>query len=218
MSLIQLGGPPRGRWLAWSGGKNAAHALEFVGGAEGLITWLNPKGEVSGSRVGRDLLEASVASTGLPSVIGATPEEALATAFAQGARSVVFGDPQGGSDGDRHRAWAEAAGLDVVMPFAKLDPETLAEAIAFSVRSVITVVDHTRAPRAWVARTFSRTLLDERPATVHPTGGGGELETFACAGTMFRKPLSPRWQDLEHDERWAVARLQPGSPRGYGDG
>ncbi|MEL6184827.1 MAG: hypothetical protein AAFU79_09400, partial [Myxococcota bacterium] len=210
MTLVRIGGAPAGRWIAWSGGKNAAHALEYVGGAEGLVTWMDDADRVAGNRVSRSLLEASVASVGLPSVVAASPEAALAQAAAQGARSVVFGDPPEGTQVDVHRAWAEAAGLEVKMPFARLDPDVLAEALAFSVRSVLTVVDHTRAPRAWIARTFSASLLEERPPAVHPTGGRGEFETFACAGTVFGRPLAPKWEDLEHDERWAVAHLAPG--------
>lgn len=211
MTLIQLGG--RGAWLAWSGGKNAALALQ-TRPVEGLVLFVDEAGRFPESRVPAALREEQVASLGLPAVV--VEGRDLTELRARGARSVVYGDAAGSASRAEHLALAEAVGLQAEFPLEAQAPETLAASLAETFGAVMTAVDHTRAPRPWIGRTFSPALREEWVDTVHPTGGRGELHTFVCTGPGLRRPLSPRWEDLEHTETWAYAHLVPGPRRGYG--
>lgn len=218
MSLVQLRRPGPPAWLAWSGGKNAAHALarERVGG---LVAFVDAEDRLAGSEAPRALLEEQAASIGLELRVAPPPETTtvLTALAAAGVRRLVFGDAAGSASRAAHARLAAEAGLDPVFPLAHLDPEVLArEMIDAGIRCVLSAVDAARAPRAWVGRTFSAALLEERPPEVHPTGARGEFHTFVCGAPVLQRPVSPRWEALEHPGTWAMARLVPGPRRGYG--
>lgn len=210
--------------MAWSGGKNAAHALSVVRRdrgerVEGLLTWLDDDGRVEGSEVPLSLLEEQVRSVGLEHLSApARDRDAVQKHLSvRGIEGLVFGDAPASSTLEAHVAYANDVSLQPIFPFAEQAVEELARDIADGVRSVLTVVDARRVPRSWVGRVFGASLLDERPEGMHPTGGAGEFESFACGAPVLTRPLSPRWVDLEHHGGWARARLEPGPRRGYGD-
>lgn len=235
MTLVRLGrGGPRA-FVAWSGGKNAAHALYRVRSSgrariEGLLTLVNEEGEVPESRVPAALVREQAEAAGLelvvarigpepPSSLAGEAGEALATLRGRGIEALVFGDPEGSTTLEAHRAFSEAAGLEPIFPLSEDPPDALAETmLKTGHRAVLTAVDRSLVARAFVGRTFSRALLDEMPAGAHPTGGRGEFHTFECGSPALRSPISPRWADLEHIGTWAIARLVPGPRRGYGEG
>lgn len=220
MSLVRLSRGPRA-WVAWSGGKNAAHALDVVRSEgqlriEGLYARVDASGGLPESQVSRALLVEQAASVGLPLVTVSQTESEPSRP--EGMDALVFGDSAGSITLEDNRAWAVRLGVTPAFPLVDVPAHELAAAmLAAGVRSVLTAVDHTRAPRAWVGRTFSQALMDEYPKGVHPTGGGGEFHTFCCGGRALGRPISPSWVELEHTDRWAIARLAPGARRAYGD-
>ena len=219
--------------MAWSGGKNAAFALDRLrsatgAGVEGLWVWLDRSDHVLGNRVSLALIEAQGRSVGLPlrtvsfdaSRAGGWDEalaDDLKRLHEEGVERLVFGDAQGSSTFERHARLATGLGLEACFPLMDDAPSEVAQAIVASkLRSVLTAVDRSQAPRAWVGRTYSAPLIDEHPEGVHPTGGRGEYHTFACGGPVLQRPVSPQWVDLVETDGWAVAQLAPGAPRGYG--
>lgn len=224
MSLVHIQSRKRCAWLAWSGGKNALLALQVtrerdLARLEGLITFVDSSDALLGNRVPIALVEEQARSVGLPLCIVEVERSSpsLSELRKTGVSRLIFGDLRGSPTLEGHRSIAEEAGLEPIFPFGEEPPAEMAhKVLAAQIRSVLTVVDHTRAPRAWIGRTFSESLLAELPEGVDPVGAQGEFHTFACGGSMMTRPVSPRWIDLEHTETLAIARLTQGSPRGYG--
>ena len=223
MTVVRIASSRRRAWMAWSGGKNAAFALERLREEgfriEGLVAWLDADGRLAGSGVPIDLVREQSESLVLPLVTAprARIPEVLEELSAKGPRLLAFGDPAGSVDEPEHRELAARNDLEAVFPLFDLEPSVLARRIVQDgFRSVLTAVHRQRTPQAWLGRTFSFALLDEWHMGIHPTGGRDEFHSFVCGGPGFRRPVSPRWVDLDHRGDWLLARMAAGPRRGYG--
>jgi uncharacterized protein (TIGR00290 family) len=210
---------PRGRvepkkepaLLSWSTGKDSAYALEVVradGPFEivGLLTTASPsRGRVSVHGVRRELLELQAKSLGLPLTTVDLPSpcpneeyeramaRALAPAWAEGIRTIVFGD----LFLEPIRSYRERflARIDMRAAFPLWGRDTIqlaAEMLERGIRARLSCIDPRRLDRSFVGREFDAGLLSSLPPGVDPCGENGEFHTFVTNAPSFERPLSIR--------------------------
>ncbi len=214
--------------LSWSGGKDAAWALQTLrarGNVEvvGLVTTLTEGYDrIAMQGIRRDILHAQAKACGLPVIEAWMPQRAsnaiyeasYAAGLAEaqrrwpGVRDIAFGDlflPD-------IRAYREAlcARLDWTPHFPIFDAAAgytarLSRAMRDAgLRSALTCVDTEQLDGAFSGREFDEALLHELPATCDPCGENGEFHTLAYAGPMFEQPLRVRrGETVLRDERFA---------------
>ncbi len=197
--------------VAWSGGKDAACALERlrddpawrIAGILTTVTQGYDRIAIHGVR--RSLLETQVARLGLPLYEAQIPQQATneqyETAFAQAlvrARgdepaldSIAFGDLFLADV----RAYREAllARLDWhgVYPLWGENTAQLARnVIARGYRAVLTCVDTQQLDARFCGREFDAALLADLPASCDPCGENGEFHTLVYAGPLWEKPIA----------------------------
>ncbi|HEY4529526.1 MAG TPA: ATP-binding protein [Luteimonas sp.] len=196
--------------LAWSGGKDAAWALQVmreqgeveVCGLLSTITEGDDRASMQGLRV--EILRAQAAAAGLPLVECRLPRncdntryEARFSAALDEARArwpgidrIAFGDLQLADI----RAWREALtarlGWTPMFPLFGADTATLARTMVDrGLRASLCCVDTTRLPVTFAGRPFDAALLDALPPGVDPCGEAGEFHTCVQAGPMFDAPV-----------------------------
>jgi uncharacterized protein (TIGR00290 family) len=213
-------------WVSWSSGKDSAWALHVVqkSGAfdvAALLTTVNRTHErVAMHAVRQSLLEAQAAAAGLPLVAVPIPSpcsneeyeramaEAMDRALAEGVTHMIFGDLFL-EDVRRYREEKLApCGIAPVFPLWGIPTRQLAEEmIAGGLRSYLTCVDPRKLDKSFAGREWNSQLLAELPATVDPCGECGEFHTFACAGPMFRAPISVRAGEVVERDGFVFADL-----------
>ncbi|MBO0742913.1 MAG: hypothetical protein J2P51_15995, partial [Hyphomicrobiaceae bacterium] len=195
--------------LSWSTGKDSAWTLNVLrqqGDVEvvGLVTTINAAfGRVAMHGVRRALAEAQAQAVGLPlhwlEIPHPCPNDAyeqIMGAFvkqqaAAGVTAMAFGDLFL-EDIRRYRETRLArTGLTPLFPLWGIETGKLArQMIAGGLEAYVTCVDPQKLPARLAGRRFDAALLAELPAGVDPCAENGEFHTFACAGPMFRTPIS----------------------------
>jgi uncharacterized protein (TIGR00290 family) len=209
--------------VAWSGGKDAAWALQMArqGGVEvaGLLT-TTAHGRVAMHEVRGALVEAQAAAAGLPlwtvplpwpcpnSEYETAMRAALVRARQDGIEAVVFGDLFLADI----RAWRESllagSGIEPVFPLWGKDTRALAaEMIGRGLRATLVCVDLARLPARFAGRDFDPALLADLPEGCDPCGENGEFHTFAWAGPMFRAGVPIERGAVEERGGFAFADL-----------
>lgn len=211
--------------LSWSGGKDAAWALDALrrrGEVEvvGLFTTVTEGHErisMQGIRV--EVLRAQAAAAGLPVIESRIPqaadnaryEAAFAAALARararwpGLSRIAFGDLFLADI----RAWREALcarhGWTPLFPLFGADTAALArDMIAGGLRAALCCVDTTLLDARFAGRAFDAALLDALPPGADPCGERGEFHTCVVAGPMFSAPLAvERGATVLRDGRFA---------------
>ena len=221
--------------LSWSGGKDSALALAALREdprleVVALMTSVTREYDrISIHGVRRVLLEAQVASTGLPLIeVTLEPQcsnEAYEAAFLDavdrlrvahpGVETLAFGD----LFLEDVRAYREGllrrAGLTGRFPLWGRETRQLAhEFVAGGFVAHLACVDTTQLDARFAGRRFDDSLLAELPAGVDPCGERGEFHTFVSAGPIFAHPIAVSCGDIVlRDGRFAYCDILP-SPAG----
>ena len=211
--------------LSWSGGKDAAWALQALRHRRevevvGLLTTLTEGFDrVSMQGIRREVLHAQARAAGLPLIESWIPQaadnaayiarftNALADARARwpGLSHLAFGDLFLADI----RAWREALCADLgwtpLFPLFGNDTRSLARTmLEGGLRAHLCCVDTTRLDAAFAGHAFDSALLDALPAGIDPCGEYGEFHTCVFAGPMFDTPLAlQRGATVLRDGRFA---------------
>jgi uncharacterized protein (TIGR00290 family) len=205
--------------MSWSSGKDSALALHRARTTHDLevsrllVTVNRAARRVSMHAVRLELLALQAERVGLPLHLVELPEhcpndvyesamgDAVASAVADGAELVVFGDLFL-ADVRRYRE-DRLAGTGVVPVFPLWDEPTdrlAREMLDAGVRAVLTCVDPSVLAPEFVGRPFDADLLADLPAGVDPCGERGEFHTFVWDAPGFRAPIPiDVGEPVEHD-------------------
>jgi uncharacterized protein (TIGR00290 family) len=220
--------------LAWSGGKDSSLALAALQRdptleVVALVTTITRDFDrISMHGVRRSVLEAQVASIGLPLIEASIPavasnalyEVAFAAALEQvrgrwpEIRHLAFGDLFLTDVRTYRERLLEPLGWEPLFPLWLRDTAALArDFVASGYRAVLTCVDTTQLGAEFAGREFDRDFLDELPASVDPCGEQGEFHTCIYAGPIFRWPLQVRTGErLRRDGRFEYCDVTLGIP------
>jgi len=214
--------------VAWSSGKDAAHALHETrekGLAEvvGILTTITePFARVSMHGVREQVLDMQAASLGLPctrvripapcpdGVYAERMSETLATLRGDGVTHVVFGD----LFLEDVRAYREKnlarVGMEAIFPLWNLDTRTLSrEMIRSGLRARITCVDPRRVDPALAGREGNLDLVESLPCEVDPCGENGEFHTLATHGPVFSDPVAVTPGEVVERDGFVFADMVP---------
>lgn len=225
-----MSAPPVQVLLSWSGGKDAAWALQAMrrdSGIDvvGLLTTFTAGYERSSMQgVRRDVVQAQADAAGLPllqalipqqcdnSLYEATFADALARAAQRwpGLATIAFGDLLLADVRDWRQALCARLGWQALFPLFGADTATIArEMIAGGLRAQLCCVDTQLLDRRFAGRGFDAGLLDELPGPVDPCGENGEFHTCVSAGPMFSAPLTLQaGETVLRDGRFAYTDFQ----------
>ncbi len=197
--------------LLWSGGKDAALALEVLRQGGGchvaalVTTALAPEGTVQAHGVPLVLIEAQARALGLPLHVvhvpaGATNDayeahvaEALAPLGAQGVTAVAAGDLLLEDVRAYREALIRRCGFDALFPLWQQSTEALARRfIRRGYRALVCSVDTEQLDAFFAGRPYDAALLRDLPAGVDPCGENGEFHTFVTGGPPFARPVPVR--------------------------
>lgn len=216
-------------WLAWSSGKDSAWALHRVR-REGqfeiaaLFTTVNRAfGRVAMHGVREALIDAQAEHAGLPLIKIPIPHpcpneayeqamaEAMERARAEGVTHVIFGDLFLEDIRQYREQNLARCGLRPVFPLWGIETGGLArEMIDGGLEARIVCLDPKKVPRDFAGRAFDARLMGDLSEGVDPCGENGEFHTFACAGPMFRGPISVKAGEVVEREGFVFADLLPG--------
>jgi uncharacterized protein (TIGR00290 family) len=211
--------------LAWSSGKDAAFSLHVLReqcvDVIGLLTTISdPSDRVTMHGVRIDLVRRQAQAVDLPLLEVRIPSpcpneayeaamaDALATARAQGATAVAFGDLFL-EDVRRYREQRMAGtGLRALFPLWGRPTLALAEEmIATGQKAVLACVDPRALPGEYAGRDFDASLLRGLPTGVDPCGENGEFHSFAWDGPAFRRPVPVRVGEVAERDGFVYAEL-----------
>jgi uncharacterized protein (TIGR00290 family) len=196
-------------WMSWSSGKDSALALHRARELSGfevtrlLVSLDADANRVSMHAVRSELLDLQAARLGLPvhrvelpapcpnDTYEAAMREATATARADGATRMVFGDLFLGDVREYREAGLVGTGLIPTFPLWDEPTDRLArEMLDAGVRAVLTCVDRSVLPASFAGRPFDTDLLADLPAHVDPCGERGEFHTFVWDAPGFSAPIA----------------------------
>lgn len=218
--------------LSWSGGKDAAVALQTLRDAgtppDGLVTtFTSDTDRVSHQGVERGLLERQAAAIGLPLLAVELPDPcpndayvaALADAFAgvDDLEAVHFGDLHLADLRAWRTRWLATLGLEARFPLWGTDTGQLARRLVADRWSVTVVtVDTTLLDAAFCGRAYDAAFLADLPDPVDPAGEGGEFHTLVTSGPVLRHRVPVEvvgtWTDADGRFERAQLRAVPRQP------
>jgi len=197
--------------VAWSGGKDAACALERLRvdpawRVAGIVTTVTQGYErIAIHGVRRALLEKQAARLDLPLYEAQIPPQAsneqYEAAFAQALARARARDPalESIAFGDLFladvRAYREALlarlGWHGAYPLWGENTAALARSIVNrGYRAVLTCVDTQQLDADFCGREYDDALLDDLPASCDPCGENGEFHTLVYAAPLWREPIA----------------------------
>jgi len=217
--------------VSWSSGKDSAFALHEVRSADayevvGALTTVTAAfGRVSMHGVREELLDAQIASLGLPSrkiyipspcpnsVYEREMADVLTEAKRNGVTNVLFGDLfLQDIRAYRERQLAEL-GLQGIFPLWMRDTAQLArQMLDAGVQATLTCVDLRKLDVSFAGRSFDAGLLRSLPPGIDPCGENGEFHTFVSAGPMFRAPIPVSVGEIVQRDGFAFADLLSAKP------
>ena len=214
--------------LAWSGGKDSAHALQQLRAAGdveicGLLTTVRETdGSISIHEVSAELLALQTAATGLQLTTVGLPDPcpnevyqermhaALRGARDRGIDTLAFGDLFLEDIRAFRERLLEGTGIAPAFPLWGRDTAALArEIVASGIRAVVTCVDTAQLDARFTGREVDGAFLDELPDGVDPCAENGEFHTFVCDGPGLRSPVGVRVGDVSLRGGFAVCELRP---------
>ncbi|MFQ5888555.1 MAG: diphthine--ammonia ligase [Gemmatimonadota bacterium] len=209
--------------VAWSGGKDSAHALHRARRGGYPVTCLlnlydGASGRVRFHGVRQELIAAQAHALGCSLHQRATGRDDFEAVFlaaleelrAAGMRGVVFGNIHLADVREWYETRTRRLGLDHVEPLWGEDPGRLArEAVEAGIRATIVSVDLAQADAAWLGCGLSEKLIREMEESTgaDPCGEHGEYHTFVHDGPDFRWPLRLRAGDIFEAENHRLLDL-----------
>ncbi len=214
--------------FCWSGGKDSAMALHTLLTQKqyrvtALLTTVTEGYErISMHGVRRELLQQQAKSIGLPlhevrippncnnAIYEGRMEEALATHFAKGVRTVAFGD----IFLEDLRAYREKnlarVGMTALFPIWKRDTRELIQFFrAQGFRSIAVCIDGKVLARRFAGRELDDAFFAELPPGVDFCGENGEFHTFVFDGPIFQSPLRARTGEIVERDSFIFCDLLP---------
>jgi uncharacterized protein (TIGR00290 family) len=220
---------PDGFVLLWSGGKDAALALDVLHSQsprriEALLTTVvEGEDRVTMHGTPLSLVRQQAGALGLPLHVMRVPamppndvyearlDASLTPLLDGGFGTVVAGD----LFLDDVRAYREQAikslGATALFPLWQRDTTWLARRfLERGYRAVVTAVDTTQLDPSFAGRVYDEAFLDDLPDDVDPCGEHGAFHTFVTDGPPFRQPVPVAMGAEEPGERMHTVQLAPG--------
>ena len=214
--------------FCWSGGKDSAMALHAVSQRPHvrvvalLTTVTETYDRISMHGVRRELLVQQAESIGLPlrevrippqcvnPIYEARMEEALRSYYAEGVRTVAFGD----IFLEDLRAYREKnlarIGMTAFFPIWKRDTRALIRGFhAARFRAIAACIDPRVLDRSFAGRELDESFFHDLPAGVDPCGENGEFHTFVFDGPIFRYPIPVRAGEIVERDSFIYCDLLP---------
>jgi uncharacterized protein (TIGR00290 family) len=214
--------------FCWSGGKDSAVALHVLLQRDdvlviALLTTVTEGYErISMHGVRRELLDRQAKSIGLPlhevrippecgnPLYEARMEEALRLHYANGIRSVAFGD----IFLEDLRVYREKnlarIGMSALFPIWKRDTRELIRHFhAHKFRSIAVCIDGKLLDRTFAGRELDQTFFNDLPPGIDPCGENGEFHTFVFDGPIFRTPIPVRTGEIVERDSFIFCDLLP---------
>ena len=214
--------------FCWSGGKDSAMALHAlvkrpdVRIAALLTTVTETYDRISMHGVRRELLVQQAQSLRLPlhevripphcvnAIYEARMEEALRVHYAEGVRTVAFGD----IFLEDLRAYSEKnlarIGMTALFPIWKRDTRELIRSFhAARFRAVAACIDPKKLDRSFAGRELDDSFFCDLPTGVDPCGENGEYHTFVFDGPIFSNPIPIRAGEVVERDSFIYCDLLP---------
>ncbi len=214
--------------FCWSGGKDSAMALHTLLQRPGvriaalLTTVTETYDRISMHGVRRELLVQQAQSIGLPlhevrippqcvnAIYEARMEEALRIHYAEGVRTVAFGD----IFLEDLRAYREKnlarIGMTALFPIWKRDTRELIRSFhAANFRAIAACIDPKALNCSLAGRELDDSFFRDLPAGVDPCGENGEFHTFVFDGPIFRNPIPVRAGEVVERDSFIYCDLLP---------
>jgi uncharacterized protein (TIGR00290 family) len=214
--------------FCWSGGKDSAMALHTllqhpdVRIAALLTTVTETYDRISMHGVRSELLVQQAQSIGLPlhevrippqfvnPIYEARMEEALRIHYAEGVRTVAFGD----IFLEDLRAYREKnlarIGMTAFFPIWKRDTRELIRSFhAAKFRAIAACIDPKALDRSFAGRELDESFFRDLPAGADPCGENGEFHTFVFDGPIFRHPIPVRAGEIVERDSFIYCDLLP---------
>jgi uncharacterized protein (TIGR00290 family) len=214
--------------FCWSGGKDSAMALHALSQrpdvrAVALLTTVTETYDrISMHGVRRELLVQQAQSIGLPlhevrippqclnPIYEARMEEALRIHYAEGVRTVAFGD----IFLEDLRVYREQnlarIGMNALFPIWKRDTRELIRSFqAANFRAIAACIDPKVLDRSFAGRELDESFFRDLPAGVDPCGENGEFHTFVFDGPIFRNPIPVRAGEVVERDTFIYCDLLP---------
>jgi uncharacterized protein (TIGR00290 family) len=214
--------------FCWSGGKDSAMALHAlllrndVQVTALLTTVTDEYDRISMHGVRCELLERQAKSIGLPlhevrippqcgnPSYEARMEEALRIHYANGVRSVAFGD----IFLEDLRLYREKnlarIGMTALFPIWKRDTRELIRHFHSNrFRSIVVCVDGKILDRSFAGRELDASFFKDLPPGADPCGENGEFHTFVFDGPIFRNPIPVRTGEVVERDSFIFCDLLP---------
>jgi uncharacterized protein (TIGR00290 family) len=214
--------------FCWSGGKDSAMALHTllqhpdVRIAALLTTVTETYDRISMHGVRSELLVQQAQSIGLPlhevrippqfvnPIYEARMEEALRIHYAEGVRTVAFGD----IFLEDLRAYREKnlarIGMTAFFPIWKRDTRELIRSFhAAKFRAIAACIDPKALDRSFAGRELDESFFRDLPGGADPCGENGEFHTFVFDGPIFRHPIPVRAGEIVERDSFIYCDLLP---------
>jgi uncharacterized protein (TIGR00290 family) len=214
--------------FCWSGGKDSAMALHTllqhpdVRIAALLTTLTETYDRISMHSVRSELLVQQAQSIGLPlhevrippqcvnPIYEARMEEALRIHYAEGVRTVAFGD----IFLEDLRAYREKnlarIGMTAFFPIWKRDTRELIRSFhAAKFRAIAACIDPNALDRSFAGRELDESFFRDLPAGADPCGENGEFHSFVFDGPIFRHPIPVRAGEIVERDSFIYCDLLP---------
>ena len=214
--------------FCWSGGKDSAMALHTllrlpdVRIVALLTTVTETYDRISMHGVRRELLVQQAQSIGLPlhevrippqcvnPIYEARMEEALRIYYAEGVRTVAFGD----IFLQDLRAYREKnlarIGMTALFPIWTRDTRELIRSFqAARFRAVAACIDPKVLDRSFAGRELDPSFFRDLPSGVDPCGENGEFHTFVFDGPIFHNPIPVRPGEIVERDSFIYCDLLP---------
>ena len=213
--------------VLWSGGKDAAWALQTVRGDAALrveallVTVIEEENTVTTHGTPLALIRKQARTLQLPLHIMEVPprpsnatyemrfERTMGPIQASGVDHVIAGDVHLADVRDYRKALIERIGMTPVFPlFGKPSDALAREMVDAGVRAVVSSVDTEQLSVEFLGETYDRAFLDRLPTSADPCGENGEFHTFVTRHPAFGETIPVDVTATAGTGRMRYARFQ----------